>query len=160
MFEYQDAEKKGLDAYTVMARAIRTHYDNDEEKITPALSRTMAKIIDDGFLNGTIEEQSKLIAHSKKILDRIDKERREQERKMWTAQRETRELEAKKEELVNQIAELYELANQETDPFLLGAKKAYKFILAETRDKEKASKGFNSYLQGIGKWKQYQDESK
>ena len=157
MFEYQDAEKRGFDAFTVMARAIRRHYDNDEEKIPPALARVMAKIIDDGFLDKTIQEQADLIAHTKRILEKTEALKRAEERKMWSAVAKTEEAIRLKAELDKRVEQLREIEEKETDPFLLGAKKAYYFILNETRDKDKASKAFDSYLQGIGKWKQYQD---
>ena len=48
--------------------------------------------------------------------------------------------------------------NQEDDPLLRGARKAYEFIKSETHDKDKACKAYNSYLQGMGKWKQYSEE--
>jgi len=155
LFEYQEAEKKGLDSFTVMARAIREHFHDDEDKITPGMSRVMAKIIDDGFLDKAIEEQSNLIAHSKRIYERTEKQRREEEYRMHRVAAETEKLLNTRNRLIDEIAELQNLLEQETDPFLLGAKKAYKFMEAETHDKDKASKAFNSYLQGIGKWKQY-----
>lgn len=160
LFEYREAEKKGLDSFTVMARAIKEHYHGEEEKIPPGMARVMAKIIDDGFLDSVIAEQAELIAHSKRIKERIEKSATEAERKMFSAQRTVSIMENRKELLENQIRELEVLKEQETDPFLLGAKKAYLYIYNKTSDKDKASKAFNSYLQGIGKWKQYNESER
>jgi len=155
MFEYMDAEKKGLDAFTVMARAIRRHYDNDDEKIPPALARIMAKIIDDGFLDGVLEEQSKLISHSKRILERTEKLVRDEERKMYSVMRRTEELVNACNGLEMRIELMKKIDEEEPDILLRGARKAYTFIESETHDKEKACKAYNSYLQGMGKWKMY-----
>ena len=158
MFEYSDAEKKGLDAFTVMARAIRRHYDNDEEKIPPALARIMAKIIDDGFLDSVLDEQSQLISHSRRVLERTEKLARDEERKMYSAIRRTEELISQCKALQDRIDLLKKIDAEEPDPLLCGARKAYVFIKSETQDKEKACKAYNSYLQGMGKWQQYKAE--
>ena len=155
MFEYFDAEKKGLDAFTVMSRAIRRHYDNDDDKIPPALARVMAKIIDDGFLDSVLEEQAELIAHSKKVLERTEKLVREEERKLHTVFRRAEELNSACKGLEERIALMKKIDEEEDDPLLRGARKAYVFIKTETNDKDKACKAYNSYLQGMGKWKQY-----
>lgn len=160
IFEYHEAEKKGLDSFTVMARAIREHYHGEEDKIPAGMARVMAKIIDDGFLDSVIAEQSELIAHSKRIKERYEEEAKEQQRKMRSAQSAVQALENKKFFLEKEISELKALEEKETDPFLLGAKKAYLYIYNKTADKDKASKAFNSYLQGVGKWKQYSESEK
>ena len=160
VFEYREAEKKGLDSFTVMARAIREHYHGEEDKIPAAMARVMAKIIDDGFLDYVIAEQADLIAHSKRIKENLEDATKREQRKLWQIQSSIRDLESKKYFLGKEISELQEIEEQETDPFLAGAKKAYHFIYNQTADKDKASKAFNSYLQGIGKWKQYSESEK
>lgn len=158
IFEYSDAEKKGLDSFTVMARAIRKHYD-DEEKVPPALARIMAKIIDDGFLDGVIEEQANLISHSRKVLERVNRQTRDAEQRMYSVARRTEELISHCKALQDRIDLLKRIDEEEKDPLLCGARKAYVFIKSETCDKEKACKAYNSYLQGMGKWQQYNTET-
>ena len=144
LFDYEECVKKKQDAFAVIGYAIRKQYP--DEKIPPHLARIMATIIDDGFLDCVLENGRQLIRHN--------------ENRIWVLKREVDGYERRKHELDMQIqhmeswlaslredAERYEndIAG-ETDPVLLGAKKAYHFMEQKTHDKTLSSKAFNSYL--------------
>lgn len=147
-------------AYTIIARAIRKHFDGDEEKMKVPWSRQMAQIIDDGFLDGLLGQAEALIAHNEKIARQAEAESRSILHQLRYEKRvleeKVRDLKDEQQMLQRQI----DLTKEEPDQALAGAKKAYEWIYQRTRDKELASKAFNSYLIGKGKRSDIEDELK
>lgn len=158
LFDFNTGEKHHDDVYTVMGRAIRQYFNNDETKITSSMARAMAQIIDCGFLDAVIAEQKSLVDYEKKRLE-------EEKKKVHDYAVSTQEIidhyNHQKEESVrldksiremrSQINEYQKILEDEADKCdtdLINAKRAYMWIFAKTQDKTAASKAFNSYLLG------------
>lgn len=158
LFDFKTGEKHHDDVYTVMGRAIRQYFNNDETKITSGMARAMAQIIDCGFLDAVISEQKELVDYEKRRLE-------EEKKKISDYQRSTREiiehynhqrdesvrLDKVIREMRSQIDEYQKIIEEEADkcdPDLMNAKRAYMWIFTKTQDKTAASKAFNSYLLG------------
>ena len=150
LFDFEAGERHHDDVFTVMGRAIRDHFSSDEDKITPAMARTMAKIIDEGFLNGVLSEQSALIQYAKKSMEENTRKARQIEEEINRLACRYRALERDVELQQDRLEKYRKIEQEETDPLLVGAKKAFSFILDETYDRDKAFRAFNSYLRAYG----------
>lgn len=158
LFDFKTGEKHHDDVYTVMGRAIRQYFNNDETKITSGMARAMAQIIDCGFLESVISEQKELVDYEKRRLE-------DEKKKVSDYQKSTREIidhynHQKNEsvrldkvirEMRSQIDEYQKIIEEEADKCdaeLMNAKRAYMWIFAKTQDKTASSKAFNCYLLG------------
>lgn len=135
-------------AYTIIGRAIREHFRDDEEKMRVPWSRQMAQIIDDGFLDGILGKSEELIRNNQLIADRIIQEAQVWERSKRSMENEVRLLEERKARIGREIEALKVIREEEPDPVLQSAKRAYAWMLSQTGDKQLAAKAFNSYLLG------------
>ena len=144
-FEYKHSD----DAYAVMGRAIRKHFQSDKD-IKPALTRTMAAIISDGFLDKIISEQQAMIEQNKRLIAQQEAEIRHGEARVKDVQEKTSVVQKRLDAIMHEV-EFYdgkEVGQTETNPALAGAKKAYDWIFEKTKDTQAATKAFNSYLLG------------
>ena len=156
-FNFDNAKVHHDDAFTVIGNAIKRQYGGDSEKIQQQLWRIMAKMIDDGFLDSVIAREGELVTHQKelalhhkKVLHDLEIKIKEQQRAISALDSRIYELNQKKDqiEIAIRAYEGKRIADAETDPAIIGAKKAYEFMLEETNNRQLASKAFNSYLLG------------
>lgn len=152
------------DGFTVLGRAIREYCEaNGLEKLEPKLGRIMAKIVDTAFLESVLERQGELIDASVQRMEWAKSAERtalaqksRHEAGIRVLEQQISNLTYEKKKIEDEIRRFdgTKLGDAEKDPALAGAKRAYDWILEKTRDTDRASRAFNSYLIG-GK---YQDE--
>ena len=142
--------KNDDEALLVMSRAIRKHFNDDEEKINTTLARHMAEIVTDGFLSDALKEQNELIKQNKEFIKNLKKEISSLIYSRDNLRRELVDLKAIQRIVEEKIKSMdgQTIGEREINPMLAGAKKAYDWIYEKTNDENRACKAYNSYLLG------------
>ncbi len=160
--EYFSYDKEKEDAFTVLARAIKKYEREKGIEIKQSDARVMAEILSSGFLDEIISQEIALIRQNKRFLSAQEEQKKDTEQyiKNITQNHQALIEEYKSyQEKINILKKALmdmdgkEYITLETDEALAGAKRAYDFIYEKTKDKERASYAFDSYLLG-GRYKE------
>lgn len=160
--EYFSYDKEKEDAFTILARAIKKYEREKGVEIKQPEARVMAEILSSGFLDEIISQEIALIRQNKRFLSTQEEQKKDTERYIKNIiQNHQAIIEEYKsyQEKINTLKKTLmdmdgkEYITLETDEALAGAKRAYDFIYEKTKDEERASYAFDSYLLG-GRYKE------
>lgn len=146
-------KSKDSPAYNIIAKAIREYFQGDEEKMRVPWSRQMAEIVDSGFLDGILAQSEELIRRNNRLAAEKEREYRRVKREEDISRYNLAQLQKQIRQANDDLQKLNDAiaSTDDSDKVLASAKRAYIWMLFQTRDRQLASKAFNSYLIGQNK---------